>query len=71
MNRVIIREIIQSPEQRDGLLGTTFVLRSISSVICFFIITLLAIFIERYPVIQKILFFVGLGILFSTIYYLK
>lgn len=70
MNRVMIRDVVQFPEQRDSLLGTTFVLRSISSLICFLVVAFLAINTEREYVIQKILFVVGLGLLlqpFSTL----
>ena len=65
MNRVLIKEVVQSPDQRDNLLGTAFMLRGISSVSSVLIILFLVINVEREPIIQQMLFIVGLGILFQ------
>ena len=66
LNNILVRELVQSPEQRNNLLGTVFWLKVFGTFVMATAITLVLQFFEEDQQTYWMIFLIALGYLFQT-----
>ena len=67
LNNILVRELVQSPKQRNNLLGTVFWLKVFGTFVMATAITVVLLFFEEDQQTYWMIAFIALGYLFQTL----
>ena len=66
LDGIVVRELVKSPDQRDTLLGTTFLLKVVGTLLMWVLILATLFFSNNDPLTSALISIIAFGVLFQT-----
>ena len=66
LDGIVVRELVKSPDQRDTLLGTTFLLKVVGTLLMWVLILATLFFSNNDPLTSSLIAIIAFGVLFQT-----
>ena len=66
LDGIVVRELVKSPDQRDTLLGTTFLLKVVGTLLMWVLILATLFFSNNDPLTSALIAIIAFGVLFQT-----
>jgi O-antigen/teichoic acid export membrane protein len=66
LDGIVVRELVKSPDQRDTLLGTTFLLKVVGTLLMWVLILATLFFSNNDPLTSALIVIIAFGVLFQT-----